>query len=86
VEHPCKFIFVGYLFLILCSVLALTFGYFELDEIHERDYLVRDDPKVLEWDKLQVAEEYLQTDGDGTVPLRVTSPDKSNPVLIFKHK
>ena len=58
----------------------------ELDEIHERDYLVWNDPKVVEWDKLQVAEEYLQSKGDETVPLRATSPEKSNPVLIFKHK
>lgn len=86
VEHPCKFILVGYMFLVLCSILALSFGYFELDEIFDRDYLVKGDPKVDEWDKLQVAEEYLQTNGGGTVPLRVTSPDKSNPALIFKHK
>ena len=59
VDHPCKLIVFGYLFLFICTILSFSLGYFKLDEVGDRDYLVWTDEKVEAWDQLKVAEEYL---------------------------
>ena len=53
--------------------MAYAAGYFRLDEVNDRDYLVWGDEKVEAWDRLQVAEEYLQAGSDEMRPLRITS-------------
>ena len=47
-----------------------------------------DDETCIAWDKMTVAEEYLtaNTGQDGKQPLRLTTNDKWNPLILYQAK
>ena len=74
VDHPCKFIISSFIIMILLCVLAFQLKYFEYSPITRRDYYIWTDERMIEWDKLEVAEEFLLTysEGNEAKPLRMT--------------
>jgi len=74
VNHPCKFIISSFIVMILLGVLAFQLKYFEYTPSTDRDYYIWTDERVVAWDKLTVAEDFLLTysDGEEPKPLRMT--------------
>jgi len=60
-RHPCRFILLGYAILAIATIL-LKLGQDGLNfNQEERDYLIFEDKKVKDWDKLRVAEDYFSS-------------------------
>jgi len=61
VESPCKVMLGGYAALIILAFLAISFGYFEVDDGESgRDFLIWNDPIVLDYTMLVAAEEFAE--------------------------
>ena len=88
IQSPCKFIMGGFLILSLCAGLSFSLGFFELSDQLNRDFLILTDERVIAYDKMSVAEEYLLS-GAGNkkdVAIRTTSFDEWNPCLLYQNK
>ena len=48
--------------------------------------MILDEPGSVAWDKLVVAEEFLQSGGEGKQPLRKTVNMEWNPLLVYQTK
>ncbi len=86
VAKPCWFIIGGYISLLLILVLAASLDFFVLEENHQRDFLIWDEEKTEDWDRMYVAEDYL-LGGSGTgeeKPLRLTQVSDWNPIMLFR--
>jgi len=78
---------LGFLILIIFSVLAVQLKYFDLNPASQREYLVWDDPRTVAWDKKLVAEEYILTSAgsEGSLkPLRMTTVPQWNPMILYE--
>lgn len=51
VDKPLCVLLVGFLILFILSAISVAAGYFDLTPPNNRDYLVWDDQKVIDWDK-----------------------------------
>ena len=59
INHPFKFVSIGFLLLLISAGLAIGLGYFEYDDISYRDTLIWDHPSVINWDKQVIAREHI---------------------------
>ena len=59
IDHPLKIIIASFIALGISSVIALYYGYFTMSPVTLRDYMILSDQRVIAWDKLEVAEEFL---------------------------
>ena len=83
IDHPVKIIIGSFTVLAFISIIALVYGYFELSPVTLRDYMILSDDRVIAWDKLEVAEEFLMGGGTETKPLRLTSVKEWNPIVLY---
>jgi len=72
-DYPFVTVIVGFFILAICSILAVSLGYFKYDAISYRDMLIWDNPIVINWDKQVVAREYLIKNGGITDHTKVRS-------------
>lgn len=66
IDHPCKFLSLGMLAMVILSWLANELNYFYLEPQHNRDYLIWDDPSVKAWDMQDLAKSYLEKEQGGS--------------------
>ena len=71
VDRPCCVLSVAFLFLIFIACIVMIFRLYVLNDFTSRDYLVWEDPKTWDYDKMNlVKQELLMETGDGKVPLQ----------------
>ena len=88
INHPFVIIICGFIFLIVCSILAVALGYFKYEKQGYRDLLIWDNPIVINWDKQVVAKEHLMKYGgmSTTKSLRSKANAKWETVLTYENK
>ena len=59
IQHPCKVILIGYGLMIIIAIILQVGGNSTSMIQSERDYLIWEDDKVKNWDKMRVAEDFL---------------------------
>lgn len=67
IRRPCLCIISQMIFLFMLFGIANQLDYFALDPPNNREYVIWDNDRAIEWDKLTVAEEWLLANqgGDG---------------------
>ena len=79
---------MGFTFLAICSILAISLDYFKYERAHYRDLLIWDNPIVVNWDKQVVAKQYLMKYGGitKTQSIRSKPVSKWEVVLTYENK
>jgi len=74
VDRPISVLSFSCLILLAISVAAFSLGYFDQDPQSDRDFLIWDDPIIVNFDKLFLAKEYIEKygSGDGDKPTRLS--------------
>jgi hypothetical protein len=89
IRYPCRFILIGY-FLLTINFIIIRLESGPISFIQgDRDFLIYDDPKVKDWDKMRVAEDYLLSASEGSdnlKALRRTKVKKWSPIIVFFSK
>jgi hypothetical protein len=71
VDRPCCVLSVAFLFLLFIACIVMIFRLYVLNDFTSRDYLVWEDPKTWDYDKMNlVKQELLMETGAGKVPLQ----------------
>lgn len=85
VERPICVLTTGMIILLIISLISNRQGFFELTEQNNRDFLVWDHQKVIDWDK-QVAgrEAILAAQGQDKKPIRIQNTRTWNPIILIK--
>ena len=60
VRRPISVLIVGYAVLIFLTYLSVTLEYFEISDTEPRDFLIWRDPKTVDLDMFNIANEYME--------------------------
>jgi len=78
---------LGSIFLLgIFGCLAYTLDFFEFDDLNPRDFLLWDDKKVVAWDKMVAAENYIEgynLYSSPLTPLRSKTIADLNPTIMY---
>ena len=70
IRHPCKSLLCGYIFLSICLFLSLYFDCFYIPVATGREYLIYNDPIMIEYEQIEEVDKYqlmdLKGKNDGT--------------------
>ena len=61
IKRPCTWIIFFYIFAIVITGLTFGLGFFDIEPVQERDFLVWDDPTVKNNDKQSLAIEFVES-------------------------
>lgn len=88
INHPFRFITIGFIILGALGFLAVWLGYFEYDLLGYRDLLIWDEPSVVSWDKQVLARAHIQKNGgiSKQKAIRSKSNQKWETVLTYENK
>ena len=86
VDRPICVFATGFVLFLIIALVSSSQGYFELSELNNREYLVWDNHKVIDWDKQVAGREAIleaQSKNDQK-PVRIQNTLAWNPIILIK--
>ena len=85
IDRPICLIVVSVLALVALSAISFSLGYFKLSDSTNRDFLVWDDQKVIDYDMMVAGKEAIQVAaGQDQKPVRMQTASPWNAIVLIK--
>jgi len=86
VDRPGTVLIIAFIPLMAMAVLSTSLGYFDIAPQNDRDFLIWDDPIIQNFDKLNLAKDYIDKYGadDSVKPIRVAPVELWATIILYE--